>query len=296
MQGNVKEREENSIVNEPSSQARQQEDVLIHSQKNDTPEAKVQHPEKAQQQKEKQQTSNRKRHGARNQHRHKAFVKWVIDTFHLKPCNSCNGSSSKDESNNLDDNNTCHHVLDVAGGKGEVSARLAMCHRQDVVMVDPRPANLLHCFETLVLPKIPNKWQQRILEQTRDDPNFIQHVLKQRCQQIVTTFEDHVLEESMELQNAVQNASVILGLHADGATEAIVNAALKYNKPFVVVPCCVFPNLFQQRRVVDDSGNLVPVRSHEQFCHYLQCKDPRFQRTILPFEGRNVAIWWNGKS
>jgi hypothetical protein len=226
----------------------------------------------------------RKRHGARNQHRHKSFVKWLMETFSLE-------SSTSDESN---DTQQQPHVLDVAGGKGEVAARLCMCHRQNVIMVDPRPADIANCFETLVLPKIPNKWQRRLEERRVDNPNFVQETVDARCHQLVTTFDDHSLSKSELLQDAVKGASVILGLHADGATEAIVDAALKNQKPFVVVPCCVFPNLFTARQV-EENGKMVPVRSHEQFCRYLASKDPRFKMETLPFEGRNLAIWWDGR-
>lgn len=226
----------------------------------------------------------RKRHGARNQHRHKFFVKWIIETFDFL---------SKPPS---DQNSPPSHILDVAGGKGEVAARLCMCHGQQVVMVDPRTADVVHCFETLVLPKIPNKWQVRLEEQRAQNPTFVTETLQSRFQQLVTTFDDHRLTESEELDAMVQESSLILGLHADGATEAIVTAALKYDKPFVVVPCCVFPNLFRDRRVWDEeTKQMVAVRSHEQFCRYLLSKDSRFRLDTLPFEGRNVAIWWDGK-
>jgi hypothetical protein len=162
-------------------------------------------------------------------------------------------------------------------------------------MVDPRPANIVQCFETLVLPKIPNKWQRRLEEQRSNNPTFVHDTIQQRFQQFVMTFDDRSIQESIDLQEAIQNASVLVGLHADGATEAIVDAALKYQKPFVVVPCCVFPNLFHDRKVYDDEAKrMVSVRSHEQFCRYLLAKDPRFQIETLPFEGRNVAIWWDG--
>ena len=36
-------------------------------------------------------------------------------------------------------------------------------------------------------------------------------------------------------------AMQVIGLHPDEATEAIVDCALAHNKPFAVVPCCVFP-------------------------------------------------------
>ena len=212
------------------------------------------------------------------------------------------------------------HILDVAGGKGEVSARLTMCHQQRVVMVDPRRADIVDCFERIVLPKIPNKWQRRLEGRREKNPDFIKNTIESRFKQLVTTFDDHKITFDTnqdiewsslpkyfgtrsgiaELQGAIQHATLIVGLHADGATEAIVDAALKYHKPFVVVPCCVFPNFFPMRRLVIDQkdGNPpqeIPVRSHEQFCKFLLQKDPRFVMEELPFEGRNVAIWWDGK-
>lgn len=227
------------------------------------------------------------RHGARNQHRHKFFAKWLLETFPFL-------NISSQEGNAVD--NKQHHILDVAGGKGELAARLSMCHNLRVVLVDPRKADVHHVFTSLVLPKLPKKWQHRIEEQSEEDPKFIQEKLEQRFTQLVMNFDDHSLESSADLQAAVKSASLIIGMHADGATEAIVDAALKYRKPFVVVPCCVFPRLFNQRYLVKADGTRVHVRSHEQFCEYLLQKDSRFKREILPFEGRNVGIWWDGIS
>lgn len=324
-------------------------------------------------QKEQKKPRQKKRHGARNQHRHKFFVKWLLDTFDLErssvnattsPSTNSNSKdratdakTSNDENsdvkNRADTNSRCQdnnivvascdadnsnrqqtsdrtetitseyrspHILDVAGGKGEVSARLTMCHRQRVVMVDPRPADIVDCFERIVLPKIPNKWQRRLNDQREANPDFVSDIIKSRFRQLVTTFDQYKIlidlneddwrpspskisesrEDLAELQAAVQNATLIVGLHADGATEAIVDAALKYHKPFVVVPCCVFPNFFPMRRLCIDEkdGNppkMIPVRTHEQFCKYLLQKDPRFVMEELPFEGRNIAIWWDGK-
>ena len=226
------------------------------------------------------------RHGARNQHRHKFFAKWLLETFPFL--------KSSQEGNAID--NKQQHILDVAGGKGELAARLAMCHNLRVVLVDPRTADVESCFTSQVLPKLPNKWQHRIEEQLTEDPKFIHDKFEQRFTQLVMNFDDHTLESSAELQAAVQSASLIIGMHADGATEAIVDAALKYCKPFVVVPCCVFPRLFNQRYLVKNDGSRVQVRSHEQFCEYLLQKDSNFKREILPFEGRNVGIWWEGES
>ena len=45
----------------------------------------------------------------------------------------------------------------------------------------------------------------------------------------------------------VQDAPAIVALHPDEATESIVDVCVKYQKPFVVVPCCVFSRLLPNR-------------------------------------------------
>jgi hypothetical protein len=216
------------------------------------------------------------RHGARNQTRHKIFCKWLLQRFPQ-----------------LLHNNTDVTVLDVAGGRGELAARLTMCHQIRVIMVDPRPADVADCFETLVLPKLPNKWQAKLAEHKKENPDFIKETVNSRFTQLTMRFDEQMLETSQELQEAIQDALLLIGMHADGATEAIVDAALRYEKPFCVIPCCVFPKLFPQRMVREDDRQ-VQVRTHEQFCRYLVERDSRFVMETLPFEGRNVAIWWDG--
>jgi hypothetical protein len=84
--------------------------------------------------------------------------------------------------------------------------------------------------------------------------------------------------------------TLVVGLHPDQATEAIVDCALRANKPFAVVPCCVFPLLFPERQL---SGQ--PVRSYEQFLDYLQAKHPAIRRHELEnTPGCNVVLWWLG--
>lgn len=259
------------------------------------------------------QNTDRKRHGARNQHRHKFFVKWLMERFDLESSSipplddqpgfvdpevfSNTTSQRHGEQHQPQHQPQQYHILDVAGGKGEVSARLCMCHRQKVVMVDPRPADIVDCYERMVLPKIPNKWQRKVQARKAENPTFINDQVEAQFRQLTLHLDQWSVETSPDLQEAVENSSLIVGLHADGATEAIVDVALKHHKPFVVVPCCVFPNLFTNRFVPSsmEDGRMVPVRSHEQFCKYLALKDSRFRMEELPFEGRNIAIWWDGK-
>lgn len=252
------------------------------------------------------------RHGARNQHRHKHFVKWILSRFpHI--LNECFDDGANTETENI------LHILDIAGGKGELSSRLCLCHSLRVKMVDPRQADIASVYMKDVIPKLPNKWQDSLHNRLKSDPSFVNNLLKRRFEQLVIPFDTPNYGNCVEmtesdrkdwfqskmspvLHDAVQNSTLIIGLHADGATEAVVDAALFYNKPFVVVPCCVFPNLFNNRVVTvedgdDDGGTTkqIPVRTHEQFCDYLLQKNVRFKREILPFKGRNIAIWWDGK-
>ena len=102
-----------------------------------------------------------KRHGARNQHRHKFFIRWLLETFpHIIPNN---------------DNNS--HVLDIAGGKGELTARLTMCHSIPVILIDPRKAHVERCYTDLVYKSLPKKWQQRVSQRIKEEPNFVRTTL-----------------------------------------------------------------------------------------------------------------------
>jgi hypothetical protein len=240
------------------------------------------------------QNPQRKRHGARNHDKSKLFVRWLEEVFpnQLRSCESDDdGGGGKGD----DDTVQKDLILDVAGGKGELAARLCVCHRRHVILIDPRPCNIEGVFETTVLRLLPKIYQERFEKRKKSEPNFVSDLFQSRFRQLTQYFDSESIESNPEIREAIRRCSLMIGLHADGATEAIVDAALRYGKPFCVVPCCVFPTLFPQRFVVADDGvTQVPVRTHEQFCAYLLGKDPRFRQSTLPFEGRNVCIWWDG--
>lgn len=210
-----------------------------------------------------------------------------------------------------------------------MAARLCFTEpRQRVVLVDPRPADVVSCYENTVVRRLPDKWQRRLRARRAADPRLLHRLARSRFRQLTLYFkddddddtdtnktatttrethrDDDDDDDARRLRDAVRNAALLIGLHADGATEAIVDVALRTGTPFVVVPCCVFPNFSPTRRLVvasdandDNNGGTTttttrPVRSHEDFCAYLLQKDARLQRSVLPFEGRNVAIWWDG--
>lgn len=183
-------------------------------------------------------------------------------------------------------------VLDIAGGKGDVTLRL---QAEDVptTVVDPR-----RCFRRDGTP-VPIK------------------------QQIVGYFGEEFFTEHEAL---LQGASLLLGMHPDQATEPLVDYALRYGKPFVVVPCCVFRRELGGHRFVrpasggsgkenaaskerdndeeegDEEEDVVKeddatgepkevmVSEYEDFLDYLQAKDPRIQRHFLNFKGRNAVL------
>ncbi|KAL7560445.1 hypothetical protein ACA910_020492 [Epithemia clementina (nom. ined.)] len=98
-------------------------------------------------------------------------------------------------------------------------------------------------------------------------------------------------------------ASALVALHPDEATDAVVDLAVAYRIPFVVVPCCIYSRLFPHRRrpthsnknkeggddsIQDGDGS---VCSLPDLLDYLQAKDPSIQRATLPFEGANNVLW-----
>jgi hypothetical protein len=81
-----------------------------------------------------------------------------------------------------------------------------------------------------------------------------------------------------------------LGLHPDQPSEALVDTALTLGRPFMIVPCCVFPTLFPERRLVTGQS----VRTYRGFVQYLRAKHPAIEVARLPFEGRNKVLFWRG--
>ena len=82
-------------------------------------------------------------------------------------------------------------------------------------------------------------------------------------------------------------ASIVLGLHPDQATDALVDFALEHSRPFAVVPCCVFKEHFPHRRLPDGRS----VETYEDLCTYIGAKDPGIRTERLPMRGRNVVLY-----
>jgi len=193
-------------------------------------------------------------HGSHNSAKALRFVKWILATYPHLPLS----------------------VLDVAAGSGEVAVRLGFCHKIPSFTVDIRGWEGLH-LNTLrkkVIPKLPKKWQGKLRDMEDEELGVLAGPFMPL--QLIERFDDlEQVECNPTLLAAVRSCSLLLGLHADASTEVVVEVAEKYNKAFVVVPCCVFPKLFEGRRWEGRE-----VKSTEIFVEYLKGRDGRYRKEV----------------
>ena len=98
-------------------------------------------------------------------------------------------------------------------------------------------------------------------------------------------------ESAATTARLLSRACLVIGMHPDEATDAIVQGAVAARLPFAVVPCCVFARRFTFRRVRGRA-----CTTHEDLCDYLQALAPGSRRAVLPFAGKNVVIYHLGGS
>ena len=56
-------------------------------------------------------------------------------------------------------------------------------------------------------------------------------------------------KKDVDIEKSYSRQEMLIGMHPDQATEPIIDMALKYQKPFAVVPCCVFAHENPHRRL-----------------------------------------------
>jgi len=74
---------------------------------------------------------------------------------------------------------------------------------------------------------------------------------------------------------------LVVGMHPDGATEAIIKSAKANGKAFAVVPCCH----------VLENGGKTNVTSDGAWRNYLMGLWSGGSSSILKFSGRNIVLW-----
>jgi hypothetical protein len=93
--------------------------------------------------------------------------------------------------------------------------------------------------------------------------------------------------QDKNLSELILSSSVLIGVHPDEATEAIIDAAIYFRIPFAIVPCCLHSSAYPSRKTVD--GRI--VNSYELFIEYLMSKHRLISRVVLPFIGRNICLF-----
>jgi len=154
-------------------------------------------------------------------------------------------------------------VLDVAGGgSGGLAFELHCVHGVHVTVVDPRPP---------VLTRTQRAW---LAAAGRDPEGALpRHVAA------------HFTPDSTLEALLPATPSLVVGMHPDQASDAIVLCALRWACPHALVPCCVFPTLFKRltpegRRVVSRADLVAHLRNLGGG-----------ETAWLPFEGANVVVF-----
>ena len=252
-------------------------------------------------------------------------------------------------------------VVDIAGGLGLISFELCVRYGVKCTLIEPRAVKLKALTRRYGKKVHRNRlraktnWPEKMVELREDDPAEKKSLIGFIHSLYPTLEDDLVIDENVEILGLEESrlpfihiramfkwpqqesdesnpeilkalvfASVVIGVHSDGATEAIVDAALALDKPFAVVPCCVFPTenphramiknedgtttyfSLSDRDVSTEEGVCPPpmprtkagiinrrsiVTSTEDFIGYLQSKDPSIRRANLPFLGRNTVLY-----
>ncbi|KAJ1462591.1 hypothetical protein M885DRAFT_456264 [Pelagophyceae sp. CCMP2097] len=172
-------------------------------------------------------------------------------------------------------------VVDVAGGRGSVAWVLQCEFGIECVTLDPRAPKPL-CARRRKLVR-----RRGLLLGENPDADTL---LRATAPAFVCASLDEAFEATFAGGALLASCSAIVGLHADEATEAIVDAGLKYGKPFAVVPCCVFSELFPNRRIATPPLSL-PVLTHKQLCDYLIRKDAGIETAFLQLGGKNKVVF-----
>jgi len=97
---------------------------------------------------------------------------------------------------------------------------------------------------------------------------------------------DVQIKIAQEALETILSAKLVVGFHPDQATDAGIDLAKELDIPYCVVPCCVFPSEFPNRRLADGSR----VRCYSELIQYLQERHaPSIRTESLNFHFTDTA-------
>lgn len=218
-------------------------------------------------------------------------------------------------------------MVDVAGGLGKLDHELAVRYGVRSILIDPRfsektseqgeesrsnlqlssmlrrkmkkitKSRLSGASDSIAQDKSPLMKSVLASRIIPEDDGYVLPQVK-RCisneidlpfEHITASFPLHcedILSQN-PLCKILSEASMIVGIHPDQVTDAIVDIAIHFRVPFVVIPCCVFSKMFPSRRL--KSGG--EVRSYTDLISYLMEKHKNIRQDTLPFAGRNTVLY-----
>ena len=83
-------------------------------------------------------------------------------------------------------------------------------------------------------------------------------------------------------EDLTNDFDLLIGLHAHGSNLQIINACKKYNRDFVLLPCCVIDEPLTKRPNIDWLKSLVDFAANRGF---------EVKKTTLNFKGQNTLIY-----
>eukprot|EP01089_Gocevia_fonbrunei_P010997 TRINITY_DN24040_c0_g1_i1.p1 TRINITY_DN24040_c0_g1~~TRINITY_DN24040_c0_g1_i1.p1 ORF type:complete len:351 (+),score=53.81 TRINITY_DN24040_c0_g1_i1:33-1085(+) len=173
--------------------------------------------------------------------------------------------------------NENYGVIDIAGGRGGVSYELWCKHNIKCTLVEPRKQKL---------SKKQHKWLKK-----NEKISIGQDVESALCPHLAVLFDQDSQNTYKEI---FSNSSILIGMHPDEATQPILEYALAHDKPFAIVPCCVFPNLFP--RSLENGKQVVEYDDFVTWCLETAKKASDANKwnvvsTTLGFLGRDIVIY-----
>ena len=180
-------------------------------------------------------------------------------------------------------------VLDVAGGGSNAGVTFELSLRRGMAstVIDPRAVKLNKTQRSTMRFRRDNRERlQSGLEISHQAAALTKRFREWKPSQLQVLFDEDFAASDIG-SRMLRDCVAVVGMHPDEATDAIIQLAMRHNKPWVICPCCVFPRTF--KRILPDGQ---AVRTYDELCEYIRKISTEVQEATLDFEGRNKVFFW----
>ena len=180
-------------------------------------------------------------------------------------------------------------VLDIAGGGSNagITFELSLRRGMESIVIDPRAVKLNKTQRnTLQFRKDNRERLQPGLEISHQAAALTKRFREWKPSQLQVLFDEDFAASEIG-NHLLRDCVAVVGMHPDEATDAIIQLAMRYDKPWMICPCCVFPRTF--KRILPDGQ---AVKTYDELCKYIRNISTNVQEATLDFEGRNKVFYW----